>query len=708
MTINQLHTNSTQKTLGVFTQPLHNNPFVEHHFNSTQKILNPADKHAELIDIVVGWGRKPKALTASNFAQKNNLPFVTLEDGFIHSMSQGRLGASSWSLVVDDLGIFYDANTPSSLEKLINTTVLSCSQISRARHCLEAITQNCITKYNNAKLIIPESIKKLNNTILVIDQVEGDMSIPYSLADGNSFNAMLMAAIDENPNSDILIKTHPDVINGKRKGCIVLPDNLPKNVYVSSDNLNPLSLLKYICKVYVVSSQTGFEALLMGKSVVCFGAPFYAGWGLTDDRLPKTLDVFKRRKSSPTITTIFYAAYFSYSNYLHPDTNTTCELEDILEYVKLQYNINKKHIGKIYCIGFSPWKKKFIKAYLKSPDNEVLFAKNSAHARQLGYDASSKTCLWSSRHEAEASKLHAEFHTPIWKIEDGFLRSVSLGSNYALPSSLVIDKQGIYFDPQKPSDLETILLETNFSDSQTQLAEKLKTQLIKQDISKYNVGVRDIKDLFCSAGTKRKLLVPGQVADDSSILKGCREINTNLDLLRTVRDQNPEAYIIYKPHPDVLSRNRKGHIDHHELIPVCDEVIYDISITSCLNQVDEVHTMTSLVGFEGLIRELKVHCYGIPFYSGWGLTVDYYHCERRTRNLSLNELIAGTLICYPTYMNWVTQNYTTATQVSNTIHAELMELQKAGKNPSALPPRSWRWARKKVQLLKTLLQLTNK
>ena len=40
-----------------------------------------------------------------------------------------------------------------------------------------------------------------------------------------------------------------------------------------------------------------------------------------------------------------------------------------------------------------------------------------------------------------------------------------------------------------------------------------------------------------------------------------------------------------------------------------------------LGIVDEVHTLTSLTGFEALLRGIEVHAYGGPFYAGWGLTM---------------------------------------------------------------------------------------
>ena len=73
-----------------------------------------------------------------------------------------------------------------------------------------------------------------------------------------------------------------------------------------------------------------------------------------------------------------------------------------------------------------------------------------------------------------------------------------------------------------------------------------------------------------------------------------------------------------------------------------------------LARVDEVHTLTSLTGFEALLRGIPVVTYGQPFYAGWGLTTDLNPPARRTRKLLLDALVAGVLILYPHYIDPVT------------------------------------------------------
>ena len=68
--------------------------------------------------------------------------------------------------------------------------------------------------------------------------------------------------------------------------------------------------------------------------------------------------------------------------------------------------------------------------------------------------------------------------------------------------------------------------------------------------------------------------------------------------------------------------------------------------------VDEVHVNTSLAGFEALMRHTDVTTYGVPFYAGWGLTRDLGSVPaRRTRQRSLDELVAATLLIYPRYLD---------------------------------------------------------
>ncbi|HHD79325.1 MAG TPA: capsule biosynthesis protein [Epsilonproteobacteria bacterium] len=301
--------------------------------------------------------------------------------------------------------------------------------------------------------------------------------------------------------------------------------------------------------------------------------------------------------------------------------------------------------------GFSLWKRRFIKPFFfTSKENHFLFSSTIRQAIRKNLDSYSKIYIWGKKPFPEVETYAKEQDIPLLRVEDGFVRSVSLGSDLTKAYSLVVDSRGIYFDPTQESDLEYLLNTYEFDDEILQRAQKLQAYLIKNKISKYNSHQDKKLTLSGLKEGQTVVMVPGQVEDDASIIYGAEGM-TNLELLQETRIHAPESYIIYKPHPDVLSGNRKGNILTHDAIQYCDTIITDASLDSVLEVCDEVHTMTSLVGFEALIRGKKVFTYGMPFYAGWGLTVDARKCQRRTAKHSLDELVAAAFILYPRYIH---------------------------------------------------------
>jgi capsular polysaccharide export protein len=301
----------------------------------------------------------------------------------------------------------------------------------------------------------------------------------------------------------------------------------------------------------------------------------------------------------------------------------------------------------LYFFGFSRWKRKQIQRFF--PEDTLHYCATLKQAQKHGLNNQGKIYIWGKK-PFEEIEVYAKTHgIPLYRIEDGFIRSVSLGSDLTKAYSLVIDSRGIYFDPSQPSDLEYILNTHTFDEPLLERARKLRAYLLKNKLSKYNIHPDKRVDLPGHKPSQKVILVPGQVEDDASIIYGANGM-TNLELLQQTRHNMPEAYIIYKPHPDVLAGNRKGDIPSDTVLSYADILITDASLDSVLACVDEVHTMTSLVGFEALMRGKTVHTYGLPFYAGWGVTVDERKCLRRQRVRTVDELVAATYILYPRYI----------------------------------------------------------
>lgn len=311
---------------------------------------------------------------------------------------------------------------------------------------------------------------------------------------------------------------------------------------------------------------------------------------------------------------------------------------------------------KVYLFGFSRWKHSFVKVFLKEYSSKniyfisPLFKTHLTAAINKGLDSKSDIFIWGKKDFKELEEFASSNAIPISRVEDGFIRSVGLGSDLTQPYSLVIDSRGIYFDPHQESDLEKICNSYDFV-SDANLLERSKSLIAKikaKKLSKYNADAH--KDLVFPTD-KKVILVPGQVQDDASIRLGGEGMK-NSELLQKVKESvGDSAYIIYKPHPDVLSGNRIGHVPSEEALRYCNEIVKYVSMASLLDVVDEVHTITSLTGFEALLYGKKVCTYGVPFYSGWGLTQDKKRVPRRKAKLSLEELVAATLLLYPRYIN---------------------------------------------------------
>ena len=292
------------------------------------------DKKYDII-MPVGFGLYRQNIDAFYNAQYNNVPIVVVEDGFIRS-------ATTWadktkpdkyingiSFFFDSLGAYFDATRPSLMEKMLNdkNLIIKPEQLQRARILIDKIVKNYLTKYNHQPIYDLKIGSEGKKKVLVVDQSYGDMSICKGLASDKTFNDMLKAAISENPDADIIVKTHPDTIAGGRKGYY---SNLKEhdNIYLLKEPINPIALMQSIDDVYVCTTQMGFEALLCGKKVHIFGMPFYAGWGLADERIS-----ISRRTNKRTLEEIFYIIYILYSKYFNPETKELCEIEEAIDYM---------------------------------------------------------------------------------------------------------------------------------------------------------------------------------------------------------------------------------------------------------------------------------------------------------------------------------------------------------------------------------------
>ena len=572
-------------------------------------------------EAVAVWGQGPRAWRGEWVAGRQGVPVVRIEDAFLRSLHPGRSGSAPMGLLIDGLGVHYDAAAPSRIETILARDPLDNSNIlTQARETMERIRLLDLSKYNNHD---PEAALPEPGYVLVVDQVRGDASVP----DPARFAEMLATAQAEHPGARLVIKGHPETRAGHRRGHYGPGDGALLTAPVS-----PRQLLEGAVAVYTVSSQMGFEAILAGHRPVVFGQPFYAGWGLTDDRFPVA-----RRVRRLTRTQLFAGAMVLAPSWMTPSHDRLCSLDEVIDQLEAEVRAFRADRAGYVAGGMRLWKRRHLQDFF-GQERALIFRKTPQAASREAARLGRKCLIWGEKGEGV-------------RIEDGFLRSRGLGAELFPPLSLVADESGIYYDPSRPCDLET-LVRAPLPPGGAERAARLRRQLVAARLSKYNLA-----GALPALPEGYRILVPGQVEDDASIHLGCGAIRSNRALLEATRAANPDAVLVYKPHPDVEAGLRPGALDATNL---ADVVATRADPIALIEACDAVWTLTSLTGFEAMLRGKPVTTLGSPFYAGWGLTTDLGAPPERRRRAhdghplprpTLDQLVHATLIAYPRYID---------------------------------------------------------
>lgn len=297
------------------------------------------------LDAVAGWGFKPSARRARAVAAARGLPYLAMEDGFLRSRAPGA-AEPSLSYVLDRTGIYYDGRGPSDLEALIRARRRDPARAARdAAPAIFAIRELGVSKYNLFDGAERERFRRaagIDGAVLVVDQTLEDAAVDGAGVGRAGFRAMLAAAAAENPGSRILLKMHPETQIGRRRGyldaalvaeasadCPAVRDAVAAGRVASlTERIAPIDVVRRVRRVYAVSSQFGFEALIAGAPVTTFGQSFYAGWGLTDDRAPQT-----GRRESVSLDCLVAAAFIDYAHYFSPGDRSPCGLAEVIAHL---------------------------------------------------------------------------------------------------------------------------------------------------------------------------------------------------------------------------------------------------------------------------------------------------------------------------------------------------------------------------------------
>nr|WP_110549180.1 capsular polysaccharide biosynthesis protein [Limimaricola hongkongensis] len=577
------------------------------------------------------WGQSPTAPRGEAIAARRGAALVRIEDAFLRSVLPGRAGAPPLGLLIDQAGVHFDPATVSDLETLLATHPLDdTALLDRARDGIARLRDADLSKYSGFD---PEAPLPEPGYVLVIDQTAGDAAVRASRGDRNRFLEMLFEAREAHPHARIVIKTHPETQQGFRAGHFRDADLGPGMAFCDTP-VSPWRLLEGAVAVHAFSSQMGFEAILAGHRPVIHGQPFYAGWGLTEDR-----DPVWRRQRRLTRAQLFAAAMILYPHWHDPHRNRACGFEEALDTFEAETRAWREDRMGWVATGMRLWKRRHLQAGFGGV-RPVIFADPPARAAARATAAGRRLMVWGDRAAPKGAL----------RVEDGFLRSRGLGAALVPPASLALDDLGLHYDPASESRLERLIAASPaLPDHARRRAARLVARLVAAGLSKYNLAGAPLPDM----PQGHRILVPGQVEDDAAIRRGAGDIRTNLALLRAVRAARPEAVILYKPHPDVEAGLRPGAVKGAK--DVADIVLAGVDPLAALGVADEVWTITSGLGFEALLRGVPVTCLGTPFYAGWGLTRDLGPaCARRHARPDLHSLAHAALIGWPRYFDPLT------------------------------------------------------
>jgi capsular polysaccharide export protein len=651
---------------------------------------------ATSLDSVAGWGFKATARRARVFANRNGLAYVALEDGFLRSAGNAVVKPPPISIVLDDVGIYYEARSPSRLETLVAEAASDSVLSAAGREMRQRVLDWKLTKYNTVGGESLDRVLPRRRKIMIVDQTLGDQAVEGAGAEASTFPRMVTTAMSVAEARDIVVKVHPDVIAGRSRGYLDR-EARQYGIDIIADTVNPHDLFERVDEIWTVSSGLGFEALVAGKTVRCFAAPFYAGWGLTDDSRAEPAAkawLVRRAGARVDIDALAAAAYVSYPNYADPITferlTPFAAAERLVEF-RARYAAEVKNR---VCVGFRGERRQAITRLHAGGSATVDFVP-AKDAVTRAAETKADLMVWGDKVARRLEPRAAKAGVTIWRVAGGTLRVPETVKPTGDFHSLVEDDIGIYFDSTRPSRFEQIAGEAAFGPEIEARAHALRGRLAAfRDAAPADPTAQAVR---AAAGGRRIVVVLGEIPKWAGQRWGAFGVQSNEMLLGSVRGERPEAFVVYAEHPDLVARRRPGWLPDSALKPHADLIVRTGNATGLLAAADELHTMTSNLGFEALLRGLHVVCWGVPFYAGWGLTDDRLPVARRSRRLTLDQLAAAALILYPRYVDPVSG-------IPCEVEDILRGFERSGEAVKVATPPLGRRVRKKLQQLEIMVR----
>ena len=206
---------------------------------------------------------------------------------------------------------------------------------------------------------------------------------------------------------------------------------------------------------------------------------------------------------------------------------------------------------------------------------------------------------------------------PLVRVEDAFLRSLHPGprraslrlacwSTRSACTSTAAPRRG----SRKSLPRTTCRIRTFWTLQSLAIA-----RLKHLDLSKYNIHDPDLP-----IPDPGYVLVIDQTRGDASIRHGGASEATFRAMLEAAKQENPDARIVIRSHPETMAGLRPGHFgaaDAHGRVTL---LTAPVSPHRLLAGAAAVYTVSSQLGFEAILHGHRPHVFGQPFYAGWGLS----------------------------------------------------------------------------------------
>ncbi|MCA1494658.1 hypothetical protein I6F11_27675 [Ensifer sp. NBAIM29] len=231
---------------------------------------------------------------------------------------------------------------------------------------------------------------------------------------------------------------------------------------------------------------------------------------------------------------------------------------------------------------------------------------------------------------------------PLFFVEDGFVRSVTIGLGGNPGLSFLIDDLGPYYDARRWSRIEAMLAsDWTISNDELEACRRAMDAIQINRISKYN-HAPDTTPSWAST-QRRKVLLIDQRFGDQSVPSGLATEDSFRRMVIDAISAPGNPLVILKRHPDgtiggkgsYFSRAVQGALLDHPNVMFHDN---ESNPHALFEHVDEVWCVTSGMGFEALMANKPVRVYGAPFYSGWGLTHDTIKMDWRRKKRTVEDL----------------------------------------------------------------------